>query len=634
MKLRSVIPVVLFSLCLLPFAEAKRPKKGKTKDLAKTTSMVMPDLQSVLGSAYQSPLELSDRAIPGAVIEVTDFGYRPIINDCVGEAPVESAFTNITMQSSLSGGVSFGIGGQGASVSGSTSVGLKFISPYILGFEMIRFKPSEKCRSELEDYGNQHGLSNLMVVQEALFARINGCSEIAVSVEGKVKAIGGAAASSASCQLFSNAPVAVGVRLVPVASFLRSQKSVKREAVVEEATPTPVPVAVNVPSVEVVEAQVEGLSGDLATRLAQLEKQRLAMEEAEKSRLADEELQRLEHERLKRERQAELERQRLEREKIEAELERAKLEAQRPYQEKASADWAKVKVFAEKGDDFGKEALEAFISEYRNVRLSISGQSFSVVIPEVAKAEKLLLMGQYEGFETVVVPGGTFMMGCLPSDIECSYGETPRHEIVISHDMLVMSTEVTQGLYESVMGSNPSQFKDTNRPVETVSLYDAAVFANALSRKEGLSDCYWISRANVSLIDVNCRGWRLPTEAEWEYLARGGEEHLYSGSDSIGDVAWYEDNSGSNTHPVGQKQANGFGLYDMSGNVWEWTWDRYGEYSSGSMTDPRGPSSGSVRIIRGGSWSLNAGYSRTSCRNGSSIYQSGDNLGFRLVRNP
>ena len=143
--------------------------------------MARPDLQSVLGSAYQSPLELSDRAMPGAVIEVTDFGYRPIINDCVGEAPVESAFTNITMQSSLSGGVSLDIVGQGASASGRTTVGIKIISPYILGFEMIRFKPSEKCRSDLEDYGNQHGLSNLMVVQEALFASINGCSEMAAS---------------------------------------------------------------------------------------------------------------------------------------------------------------------------------------------------------------------------------------------------------------------------------------------------------------------------------------------------------------------------------------------------------------------------------------------------------------------
>ena len=113
------------------------------------------------------------------------------------------------------------------------------------------------------------------------------------------------------------------------------------------------------------------------------------------------------------------------------------------------------------------------------------------------------------------------------------------------------------------------------------------------SRKEGLSECYRISGTNVTWSDVNCSGWRLPTEAEWEYLARGGGEHKYSGSNSIGDVAWYRDNSGRETHPVGQKQANGFGLYDMTGNVWEWTWDWYGDYSSGSVTDPRGPSSSS-----------------------------------------
>ena len=103
--------------------------------------------------------------------------------------------------------------------------------------------------------------------------------------------------------------------------------------------------------------------------------------------------------------------------------------------------------------------------------------------------------------------------------------------------------------------------------------YDAVNFANKLSEELSLSVCYSIEGRDVTWLNADCSGWRLPTEAEWEYLARGGEEHLYSGSNSIGDVAWYDGNSGSKTHPVGQKQANGFGLYDMSGNVNEWTWD-------------------------------------------------------------
>lgn len=392
-----------------------------------------------------------------------------------------------------------------------------------------------------------------------------------------------------------------------------------------------------VSSVDVVEAKVEGLSGDLATRMAQLEGQRLAMEEAEKARLAEEERQRLERKRLEQERQTELARQRLELEKIETELERVKQEAQRPYQEKAKTDWAKVKVFAEKGDDLGKEALAAFISEYSNVRVSISGQSFSVVIPEVAEAEKILRMAQHDAFDTVVVSGGTFKMGCLPSDRDCSPSEYLRHRVTISHTLVVMTTEVTQGLYESVMNKNPSKFSSCGKdcPVEQVSWYDAVAFANALSRQEDLSECYRISGTDVTWLNKDCSGWRLPTEAEWEYLARGDEGYKYAGSNSIDDVAWYSGNSRYKTHPVGQKQANGFGLYDMTGNIYEWTWDWYTSMydSKRSVTDPRGPSSGSYRVNRGGGCRSNEKSARVSNRTNNGPASIRDTLGIRLIRN-
>ena len=253
-------------------------------------------------------------------------------------------------------------------------------------------------------------------------------------------------------------------------------------------------------------------------------------------------------------------------------------------------------------------------------------------------ARKRVRKGELESLiSSVEVSGGRFIMGCLPSDGDCDSDEKPRHEVVISHDMIVMRTEVTQGLYESVMGQNPSYFSSCGKdcPVEQVSWYDAVRFANKLSEEMVLSKCYEINGEEVSWSDGNCIGWRLPTEAEWEYLAGGGGDHKYSGSDSIGDVAWYNVNSGSEAHSVGQKQANGFGLYDMTGNVWEWTWDWYGDYSSSSVTDPRGPSSGSYRVRRGGSLNVYAGGARVSNRfNFGGPSSRALSLGFRLVRNP
>ena len=232
------------------------------------------------------------------------------------------------------------------------------------------------------------------------------------------------------------------------------------------------------------------------------------------------------------------------------------------------------------------------------------------------------------------VSGGHFMMGALPKDDKAFKFEKPRHEVVISQDMVVMKYVVTQKLYKTVMGNNPSYFKGADRPVESVSWVDAVTFANALSQYCGLSAAYKINGEEV-ICDWDSDGWRLPTEAEWEYLARGGEEHKYSGSNNLGDVAWYgEEYSTGSTHPVGQKASNGFGLFDMSGNVFEWTWDWYNEdyYSSDSVTDPRGPSSGSYRVYRGGSWSITARNARSSFRFSNGPSFSGGTLGFRFLR--
>ena len=207
----------------------------------------------------------------------------------------------------------------------------------------------------------------------------------------------------------------------------------------------------------------------------------------------------------------------------------------------------------------------------------------------------------------------------------------------------MMKSEVTQGLYTKLVGKNPSKFKKKcgeNCPVEKVSWYDAVQFANMLSHQEGRTPCYVIvdKKAVSWSAGLACTGWRLPSEAEWEYAARGGQSTKYAGSNDVDSVAWYKSNSEKRTHPVCGKKKNGYGLCDMSGNVKEWVWNFYYEYSSLSQTDPLGPSSGSSRTFRDGSWDDRDGGERhgypmhVPYRNGWPPSIRSTTLGFRLVR--
>ncbi|MCH5178715.1 MAG: SUMF1/EgtB/PvdO family nonheme iron enzyme [Prevotellaceae bacterium] len=211
----------------------------------------------------------------------------------------------------------------------------------------------------------------------------------------------------------------------------------------------------------------------------------------------------------------------------------------------------------------------------------------------------------------VAIDGGTFQMGSNDGKDD----EKPVHSVTLS-DYYIGQTEVTQALWKAVMGSNPSYFKGDDLPVEQVSWHDCQTFINKLNALTG-------------------ENFRLPTEAEWEFAAKGGNKSkgcVYSGSNEIDDVAWYNGNHSSQTHPVGTKAPNELGIYDMSGNVFELCQDWYGSYSSSAQTNPAGPASGSRRVLRGGGW---GNYFATSCR---TAYRSSNtptlanlDLGFRLA---
>ena len=201
-------------------------------------------------------------------------------------------------------------------------------------------------------------------------------------------------------------------------------------------------------------------------------------------------------------------------------------------------------------------------------------------------------------------------------------GESPVHSVTVS-SFYMGETQVTQALWKAVMGAEPTfnggwendYGKGNDYPVYRVSYNDI------------------VNEFIPKLNQLTGKDFRLPTEAEWEYAARGGKKsngYKYAGSNTVDNVAWYDGNSGSKTHPVKTKQPNELGLYDMSGNVFEWCQDRYGSYSSGSQTDPKGPSSGSLRLLRGGSWGNFAGDCRVSFRGYSGPGGRGY-PGFRLV---
>lgn len=208
------------------------------------------------------------------------------------------------------------------------------------------------------------------------------------------------------------------------------------------------------------------------------------------------------------------------------------------------------------------------------------------------------------------IPAGTYRMGSTAMG-----GSDPRPEVTLTRGFWLMESEVTQGMWAAVMGTNPRTVDPcgSSCPVRDVSWEEVQDFVAKASARDGVQ-------------------YRLPTEAEWEWAARGGEEHEYSGAADVGAVAWYDDNSGGTPHPVCEKQRNGFGLCDMSGNAWEWVSDRFGRYDAGTVVDPIGAAAGTDRVFRGGGWDNLGLMTRVWLRSKLAQFERYAPVGFRLAR--
>ncbi|PIE03951.1 MAG: hypothetical protein CSA76_06820, partial [Spirochaetales bacterium] len=232
--------------------------------------------------------------------------------------------------------------------------------------------------------------------------------------------------------------------------------------------------------------------------------------------------------------------------------------------------------------------------------------------------ERIIDLGNGVDLTLVWIPPGTFDMGSLDTNPDALNNEKPRHEVTLTQGFWMGKYEVTQAQWKHITGYNLSFFHGDNLPVEMVSWDDVQNFIAQLNQFTG-------------------KTFSLPTEAQWEYAARGDVPgNTYSGGDDVGEVGWYKDNSNDTTHPVGHKSANAWGLHDMSGNVYEWCQDWYGVsyYASSPSQDPTGPDSGTCRVIRGGSWIHSARHLRSADRLKDSASVRAYDLGFRLVMQP
>ncbi|MCK6507632.1 SUMF1/EgtB/PvdO family nonheme iron enzyme [Myxococcota bacterium] len=315
----------------------------------------------------------------------------------------------------------------------------------------------------------------------------------------------------------------------------------------------------------------------------------------------------------------------------------------------ANALWKRMAPLLAEGGPEARKAVEAYVAAWAEAEVVVEDlegkHSRPVAAPEVESARKWLMQARVvaatpvpteqrervvtkSGLPMRVLPAGSFTMGCTAGqDGQCDNDEKPVRAVTVSRSFLLGETEVTQGQWRAVMGSNPAanQACGADCPVEQVSWLDAVAFANALSQAEGLESCYVITPEAVTWPEgASCDGYRLPTEAEWEYAARAGQDTRFAGGDEAGSVGWMKANAGEKSHRVGGKAPNAWGLVDLSGNVAEWTWDCLAPAEPGQTC--------ANRVYRGGSYSGSETALRVSNRHGYAPGYRFAYVGLRLAR--
>jgi formylglycine-generating enzyme required for sulfatase activity len=267
----------------------------------------------------------------------------------------------------------------------------------------------------------------------------------------------------------------------------------------------------------------------------------------------------------------------------------------------------------------------AAIPACKNVESSAHQSPSSNNPPAIAQGQIATFVSQLAsatGIKLVLIPAGTFTMGSADDEADRGDDESPQTRVTLTKDFFLGATDVTQGQYESLMNTNPSDFKSAGRdaPVEEVSWDDAMAFCQRLTERE---------RETGDLPEGYV--FTLPTEAQWEYACRAGTTGAYATDPD--ETSWFDRNSGGTTHRVGAKKPNAWGLYDMTGNVYQWCADWYANrYPGGEVTDPTGPDSGSVHVLRGGGWYYDRSYCRSAYRDFDPGYRA-NFIGFRVVLN-
>jgi formylglycine-generating enzyme required for sulfatase activity len=557
--------------------------------------------------------------------------------DCFDAEPRENAYTSLEVVQAMKAGARVPLGMARFKAEGMEYKQLKFAEPYMTELADMHLLPNDKCQKFL---ASRKDLADLFVIKAVLSAEVK--EQMCRSIDAAAGALGFGASASAQqeCVQASEGHVAVAYKTQQAASLVSMAAA---PVAMATAPAAPVPMAVAVPSQATASVDFGGGGGGLgvAERLRQQRCDETAKVDGEKARAA----------RLGAAEQRAQTKARTAWSGQSAELEMcASLKrAERDGCIGAVNGWLGVARAMVVSIPAGVEPIETECGTREPVYEAVER---TVVASDVKVAEALLTRLQSAdsinsggvavsgstnsiGMKFVTISPGSFEMGCTAEQSDCNDDEKPAHTVTLSRGFEIQTTEVTQGQYRAVMGTNPSRFSScgSDCPVEKVSWVDAIEFANALSKKEGLSPAYSGTGDSIRW-DKSANGYRLPTEAEWEYAARAGKATLYSGSNEVGDVAWTKSNSSSKTHKVGTKKANAWGLHDMSGNVWEWCWDRYSGsyYSSSSVADPVGATSGVIRVFRGGRWSNDPTFARVAFRDGSvPSYRSGSG-GLRLLR--